>query len=245
MRTMCVAVAVLFAVVSPAFAQVRSGAKPSTDQLLASRIPKISFEESPFDQVIDWLADFMKVTIVVRWERLEEVGIERDKPVSINVDDLRFSQVLWMVMNQVGGAEVRMAYRASGNLIILSTEEDLGKEMITKVYDVSDLLVEVPRFTNAPQIDLAQQQQGGGAGGGQQVFSQTGGQGDDEGDQGDDENDEDMQELIDLIVQTVEPDSWQINGAGKGTIHAFRNQIVVRNNILVHQRLEGAISDDE
>lgn len=215
-----------------------------TDDILNQRMPEVSFEDAPFDQVLDWIANITGLDIVVRWEQLENQGVERDKAITVRVKNLRLTQVLWMIMNEVGG-DVKLAYRASGTLLVLSTAEDLGKEMITKVYDVSDLLVKLPRFRNAPQIDLTQQT-GGGAGGGTggQIFSQTGGgQDDEENDQGDEQDDEEMQKLIELITQTVEPDSWAVNGAGPGTIHAFRRQIVVRNNILVHQRLGGAIEE--
>jgi hypothetical protein len=87
----------------------------------------------------------------------------------------------------------------------------------------------------------------GGQGGNQNVFggSQGGGQQDDDDDRGRDQDDNaDIEELIALIVQTVEPDSWADNG-GLGTIQPFRNLLVVRNNILVHQALGGYVEESE
>lgn len=228
-----------------------SSGRVLTTDLLNMSIPEVSFgDTAPLDGVIEWLANYTGITFNVRWERLDELGIERDKPISVRGKNLKLSQVLWMVMNEAGGADVKLAYRASGNLLVLSTADDLGKEMLTRVYDVSDLLVRIPYFRNSPQIDLAQQTGGGAGGGTGQVFSNSGGSGsqDDEdqsrtgtGQSG--EEDPEMTRLIELIRQTIEPDSWQEVG-GKGTIHSFRKQIVVRNNILVHQRLGGAISED-
>src|SRR5262249_3513798 len=135
----------------------------------------------PFDQVIDWLAQYTGMQIVVRWENLTDAGVSRDKPITMSVKKLRFSQVLWMVMNEVGGTDLKLAYRASANLLILSTAEDLGKEMLGRVYDVSDLLVRVRNFTNAPQVDISGQTggggggAGGGGGGSQNVFGGGGG----------------------------------------------------------------------
>ncbi|MCH8800762.1 MAG: hypothetical protein IH963_07625 [Chloroflexi bacterium] len=156
-------------------------------------------------------------------------------------------------MNEAGGTDVKLAYRASGNLILLSLHDDLGKDMLVKVYDVRDLLVRVPRFTNAAQLNPGQAlnqagqgaggQGGGGGGGGggnSQLFS------DDEDDDDQDQNDGagDMERLIQVIVDTVEPDTWNVNG-GLGSITPLRGQIIVRNSILVHQLLGGYLEEDQ
>jgi hypothetical protein len=159
-----------------------------------------------------------------------------------------------MIMNEVGGPDLKLAYRASGNLLILSTADDLGKELLVRVYDVSDLLVRIRNFTNAPQVDIGGQQGsggGGGAGGGggnQNVFGGGGsGQGGQEEDNDEDQNqpgapDPEITRLIEIIQQTIEPDSWDIN-QGRGTIQAFRRQLIVRNSILVHQALGGPVTE--
>jgi len=221
---------------------------PSTLRYLEQRIPEVSFVEAPLDQVIDWLNDLTPMQIRPRWQALEEYDIQRDKPITLQLKNLRLSQVLYMIMNEAAGPDVKLAYRASGNLLILSTAEDLGKEMVTRVYAVSDLLVRAPRFTNAPSLDLAGQggQMGLGTGGGsgQNIFggSQSGTQDDDEDRGRDQDDDADIEELIQLIIQVVEPDSWADNG-GLGTINHFRNLLVVRNNIFVHQALGGYIEE--
>jgi hypothetical protein len=233
---------------APAAAQVMQrpgGARNvNTLQLLNQRIPEVTLLETPFEQVMEWLADLTQMNVVVRWENLEDNGIERDVPVSIKVKNLRLSQVLWLIMNEVGGTELRLAYRATGNLLVISTEEDLGRELVTKVYDVADLLLRPPQ---APRPDFQQNDQGlgqqGQGGGGQGPFGNS----QDNQRDNEDENDNDiqMQELIDLITATIEPDTWIVNGAGNGRIVSFNNVIIVTNTILVHQKIGGYITDNE
>lgn len=248
---------ILALVACPVLAQTRSDRPAvrqrvaSTIKLLDSRVPEVSFEGAPFEQVMEWLGEYTGVNVVVRWQQLEDLGVERDKPISIKVRNLKLSQVLWMIMNEAGGPDVKLAYRATGNLLVLSTHEDLGKDMIVKVYDVGDLLVRIPRFTNAAQLNpgqaLNQLSQGGfgggggGGGGSGQLFEDE-----DQDDQRDDENaaEGDMQRLIQVIMDTIEPDSWNLNG-GPGSITPLRNQIIVRNSILVHQLLGGYLDEDE
>jgi hypothetical protein len=221
-------------------------ATSNTMRLLNQRIPEVAFDQVPFEQVMDWLKDLTGANVVVHYQVLSDAGVERDKPITIKVKNLRLSQVLWMIMNEAGGTDVKLAYRASGSLLILSTAEDLGKEMVTKVYDVSDLLVSATRFNNAARMDpsqvLSNQGSGGqGGGGGQQLFQSTQG-----GENRDNQQDQgvDIQRIIDLITDTIEADSWSKNG-GTGQIVAFQKSLVVTNSLLVHQKIGGPIDEAE
>lgn len=255
MNRLCVSLVVAGAFVGAAWAQTApAGANASTLQLMNMELPDISFEGQPFDQVMDWVASVTGLNVQVRWQTLENAGVERDKPISIRVKKMPVRTILWMVINEAGGPDLKLAYRASGNLLIVSTADELGKEMLIRVYDVADLLVQVPNFTDAPKIGLGsgQGQQGGGGiggqggGGGQSIFSggqQGGGQQNTRDEEGEDSGEEDMTRLIELITATVEPDTWQVNG-GLGSVMAFGRQIVVRNNILVHQAIDGYLSTE-
>jgi len=207
---------------------------PTTLRYLSQRIAEVDFEQAELDQVMDWIDSLTPMTVVVRWQVLEDAGIERDKPISMRVRNLRLSQVLWLLMEEIGGPDLKLAYRASGELLILSTEEDLGREMVLRVYDVGDLLVRIPRFTDAPAIDFATPQ-GGGLGRRSSSDRQENGRRD---------QDAEIEKLIRLIVQTVEPDSWAGNG-GLGTIQAFHDLLVVRNNLRVHQALGGHVEGND
>lgn len=226
----------------------RRGTSSVTLRVLNQRLPDVEFVEQPFEQVMEWLGELLNINVIVRWQRLEDAGVERDAPVSIKARNLRFAQVLWLIMNEVGGSEVKLAYRAQGKTLVLSTADDLGQEMVTKVYDVSDLLITIPRASRAAAFDVTQGlgeggTGGGGGGGGQGMFGQSQGM-EDRNQEGDDVGaEETMDTLIDLIQQTVEPDSWDVNG-GRGRIFPFRRLLVVYNTILVHQRLGGYVTDE-
>jgi len=261
MRKLAAIAAGLGALACVAAAQPESSAAvtAAAAETLGQRIPEINFTDAPLDQVMEYVKQVSGLNVVVRWAQLEADGIDRDKPITVTARGLRLSQVLWLIMTEAGGGEVKLAYRASGNLLVISTAADLGKEMIVRVYDVSDLLLRIPNFRSAPQIDFSQASQNlgtQGGGGGQNIFGGQGG-----GQQQDDEArfyqqqqpgqvDPEVQQLINLIVTTIEPDSWavaigQAGGQGLGTIQAWRKQLVVRNNILVHQLLGGAIESEE
>ena len=117
-------------------------------------------------------------------------------------------------------------------------KERLNRRTELVVYDITDMLTEVPNYDNAPEFDLNtifQQggQTGGGGGGGQSPF----GQGQQDVDRADRE--ELANEIVDLVVSLVEPDQWVDNGGEAGTIRHFRGSLLVRAPDYVHRQLVG------
>jgi hypothetical protein len=253
-RWLCLGIVSLLAGAAPAQSRdvLRQGGTLSRTEPVAAqsskranvfekRLPEVSLEDSPFESVMEWLGEVTGMNISVRWQALRDAGVERDRPISIRAKNLRVSQVLWIIMNQAGGPDIRLAYRTSGNLLTLSTEQDLNQEMILKVYDVSDLLARIPRFTNPPTLNLQQALHGVASGTAVDTF-------DDPADEPAGPDDEagvsrELAWLIQQITHTVEPDSWASAG-GRGTIGAFNRMLIVRNTILVHQQLGGAVLED-
>lgn len=228
------------------------------------RIPEVRFDETPLEQVVETLAELAQTNLVVQWRRLEEYGIKRDAAISLHVRNLRLGQILWLVMNQPPLSETKLAYRADADMILLSTNDDLGQEMIVKVYDVQELLqsrLARPTFVSGRQHEMVEtvvpnvaagavgvrpvtRNYGSGVG----VIGQDDG-GDtrdpqDEGGGGGGEEDtareRRMQQLINVITTTVEPDAWIANG-GNCSVLAWRGNLVVRATPVVHQALGGSI----
>lgn len=222
-----------------------------TATVLAMRIPELELVDAPLSDVFEFLAQLSGTSIYVRWDRLEDLGIERNEPVRLSARNLRLEQVLWLLLNQRGLREARLAYRVEGAQIVVSTEEEFGKQLVLRVYDVTDLLLERIR---RPRIDVGRTREvptgntvavAAGAVAVQPVIERL--------DSGVFFESEDIQggevdpdvlvrQLIELIVATIEPDTWAANG-GKGTIMAFQNRLVVRNSVFVHQQLGGALTE--
>ncbi len=228
----------------------------NTYEIMSQIIPDVQFQDTPLDQVITWLQELTKLNINTRWQILKDAGINQDKPITIQAHKLPLTQVLWLIMNEAGGTDLKLAYRASGNLLIFSTADDLNKEMVTKVYDIADLLVNVPIAANQAMFNVTQgmgQNGGGGAGGGgggggggmfqQGQSNQQMGGGGNYG-MGQEQTNPTLDKLVNLIRDTIEPDTWRENG-GQGTISPFQKLIIVRNTILVHQRLGGPVTDED
>lgn len=212
----------------------------STLTLLNERINAVSLQEAPLDQTLEWLGGFTPLNVVVRWPVLEDLGVEQDTPITIEIHNLRLSQVLWLILREAGGTDVRLAYRVDPDLVIISSADDLDRDMLVRVYDVSDLLLRIPRVADRMQIDITQP---GESGSGSAVSrrSDTEPESEHSGARG---HHDKVERLIELITETIEPDSWVRNG-GRGTIRAWGSLLVVRSSIPVHQALGGYVGQSD
>ncbi len=217
------------------------------DARLATPIGPVELTEAPLADVLSDLAQRGGMNLVVRWRPLNEVGMERDTPVTISLENPSLEQALWAVMNSITDSTSPLAYMADGDMLLVSTVADLGREMFVRAYDVTDLMAlytaDTSRYAHRAQPGNQSAGAVDGGGGEQRGIlrpvnsgeARSGGGGSFEA-----HRDERLRRLIILIMTSIEPDSWILNG-GAGTIVPFQNQLVVRNSGLVHQQLGGAI----
>ncbi|MEL6329494.1 MAG: hypothetical protein AAFR38_07510 [Planctomycetota bacterium] len=114
-------------------------------------------------------------------------------------------------------------------------KELLNRRQVLHIYDVQDLLFEVPDYTNAPEFDLNSvfSQGGQGGGGGQSPFQQN------QTDQPILDKEALLEELQILITTLVEPDQWADFGGDGGTIRVFRGSMIIRAADYLHRGIDG------
>lgn len=219
--------------------------RPNIFITLARPSAAVNFNEASFEDVMNWVRDRAGVNVVVNWGALAAVGVERDTPVTLVAKDLPFSRMLWLILQSAGGPDVRLGYRADPDMLYISTVDDLASKLIVKVYDVQDLIMNIPSAANFESVRTRELVTSNGANGARVVdVVQSGTRFFDEGDddrgidEQETETDVTLRQLIDVITGTIDPDSWQVNG-GPGVIRSYRGQIVVRNSHFVHQKLGG------
>lgn len=105
----------------------------------------------------------------------------------------------------------------------------------TVVYDIHDLLFEIPSFDNAPEFDLSSALQSGSSGGSTgSPFTSTGGQDPDRK-----SKDERAEELIELIQATIEPDQWEALGGTAARLSYIPEQLIVTAPDYIHRKIAG------
>lgn len=274
MRLICI-LSVVALLLAPADAQTRSAKRRPTPRpprqvrvsesdlpatvLLQRRVSRVQFEDATLEEAFAWVAEKSRVNLSVKWDKLEESGVSRDQKVSFSARNVDVGRVLWLIMNQVAEKDVKLAYRADPEMVIISTDEDLGRELVTRVYDVRDV---VSRETQSPSIEIGRTyttpiglvpQVAQGAVGYAPVMGRVSSGVRIEFDNNNpDERDDDREagrqrqarrlaELVDVITTSIEPESWSQNG-GKGVIRTFDGKLIVHNTIAVHQKIGGRVT---
>lgn len=198
---------------------------------LDKRIP-VDIQDEPFDQVIERLAKSHDLNVIVNWNDLKRAGVDRQAPIHLSLPgEITLRKTLSEVLEQAGGGLVDVGYDLTEDAVKIATRDTLDKETYTAVYDINDLLMEVPMFNDAPMTDLTRAQE--------HVARSPAEQPDRPwlyGDDDDDEPEEDpqrlarVQKIIDLIQDTVAPDSWWDRGGTIGTIKEINGQLVITQN---------------
>lgn len=117
----------------------------SLQTILDRRIPQLDFNRQGLGDTIDELRHMTGADILVDWRALEAVGITRNSPVTARLKNIRLSKAIHMILSDVTGGSTKLAYVATESSIRISTADEL-RVLVTKVYDIRDLLVAVPDF---------------------------------------------------------------------------------------------------
>ncbi|MFQ5806591.1 MAG: hypothetical protein ACE5I3_09090 [Phycisphaerae bacterium] len=223
-----------------------AGSDFELNRMLESNQAEINFEELPFDQLIDFLTDLNQMNITVDWEDLENSGIDRDKPVSIRLKDVSLRTVLREVLTQVGG-DVPLNFSVGEGLLRIATKAKLDRNKYVLVYDIRDLIVSIPRFANATLFDLSGEGPAGGdtwniAGDRNSLFGSQGSGNPGETDRNGRPNQEIVENILDVVRQMVEPDSWRETGGGDGALRELNGQLIVYNTSEAHQQTRALLA---
>ena len=206
---------------SSASARATTG-NPSRDTLIRLTRPiTVDFQDKRLEDVITFIQTSSAAEIEPLWtDEKNTDGLDKEHLISVKVDQASFLSLIEKVLEKsrgdVGG-ESTWQMSSSGALQI-GPKERLNKYRRVEIYDINDLLMDVPDYTDVPRIDLQQalqSSQGGGGGGGQSPFREQG------------NNDRNAKlkdrqtkadEVIQLITGIVEPDQWIDNGGRGGSI---------------------------
>jgi len=247
-------------------------------QKLKKIAPEVKFDAMALEQVIKYLRDATSINMIVQWTALEQAGIEKEKEVTLDLQDVQYEKVLTSVLESLGQeAGTQLAYEISDGVLTISTKEafSLNPPPPPVVYDITDLIrrqIDYIPFFGLSLIQLAGggQQGGGGGGGGLGGGGggglgggggglgggggggglgggggggggQGGGQGGQGGQQGDTQSAQLRQERIDelkqLIQDTIDPESWRDAGGNIGSIANLENQLVITQTVNAHKQI--------
>ncbi len=209
---------------------------------LDRRIP-VDFRKLPFEQVIERLVDAHRLPLIVNWNDLERAGVSATVRISLSLpQQITLKTALTEILDQAGGGAVDLGFDVLTDVIKIATRETIDKNVYLATYDIADLLMEIPNFTNGPEYDLGK------------ILSQSAARQAQRADRpwlyGDDDDDEAesdpgrarrVRKIIDLIKETIQPASWYRAGPSTASIHEINGQLVVTQNSAGQRQVGGLL----
>jgi len=204
-----------------------------------TRLP-VNFQDAAFEDVLTFLGQFANLEQDVDWPSLEEIGVDPESLVTLRLTNVPLETVYNRVLEKVSDPGAAAGWAVTDGVLTVASEEVLRRNTVLEIYDIRDLLIEVPDYDNAPEFDLntifQQGGQQGGGGGGQSPFQN---------------NNEDIerieleelvQDLRDIIQNNVDPDNWADFGGDTGTIEELNGNFIITQTPKNHRAIVGLLS---
>jgi hypothetical protein len=229
---------------------VRATARPDH---LSATLPIMELQGIQLGDAIEVTRMATGLNVFVNWNALRKAGIEKDTPISLTARNIPVAKALDLILDSLnaGRGVMDSAYWViDDGVVVISTGEELNRDLSVRVYDVADVLMVVSNF-RGPRIPGQNQggnQQAGtnaGTGGDSGLFGGDGANGQ-AGAAGTDEEDPQAlrhrvrDDLTATIRNSIGEQFWQPQG--KGSIAFVGGQMVVSQTQLGFALMGKALS---
>ncbi len=200
----------------------------------------VSFQDQRLEDVFNFVKDFTGANIKPLYadDKFPD-GLDPDATVTLDVQGVSALQLIEMVLEQA-----ESEFSTDGNSWQFNStgtfeagpKERLNKRRRVEVYNIADMLIAIPAYTDAPTFDLNSILQSSRGGGGGQSPFQGGNQ----------DDDWDILPLADraeeirlILTELVEPNQWIDNGGDAASIRYWQGNFIVNAPDYVHRELNG------
>jgi general secretion pathway protein D len=209
--------------------------------LLESRKQPAVIENSTLEEALAFIKQIASVEMDVDWSSLENVGINKETPVSLTLSKVSAKVLLDKVLERASeDPTAGAAWTIKEGMIFIASKEDINRDRVLAIYDIKDLLVVIPDFEEAPEFNLQSVLQSGQGGGGQSPFQDQG------GNQQEDEDalspEELTDQLVEIIQKSVDSEGWEDNGGETGYIQRFQGNLIVTQTPANHREIRNLLS---
>ncbi len=236
----------------------RSLSRATLHRTLTGTDISVEYRQTPAREVFKHLKTVLGLPIIGRYSD-DKVGhgIDPDTPITLDVTDTPAILVIELVLDQCEDIDP-CTWQLRKGFVEVGTKQRLSAPaaQVIKLYPIRDLIMIAPNFNNAPVLDLAValNQTGGGGGGGGSSGGGFGGGSSGGGGGGRTgggaiisppaegplrvEDFEFVQDLMDLIQDSVEPWSWEDRG-GTARMSYLSGNLIIRAPDFIHRQLGG------
>lgn len=209
-------------------------------KLRDQRLNSVELPGVRLEQALAYVGSSGQLNMQVEWDALEEAGITRDSTIQLSLKNVSLQGLIERILDAASGDDLSgeaAGYMVADGTLVISSDKKIRKHTVLEIYDIRDLVVEVPDYSNAPDFDLNQILQSSRGGGGQSPFQNN----------DDDETDrEPLQDRIDrmkdMIRELIDPGEWVEDGGETGRMYDWNGQLVVVNTPANHREIRGLLS---
>jgi hypothetical protein len=202
---------------------------------MTKTVVEADIKDMSLEDFAEWIGRDTGANVIVRWKLLEKEGVTSDSKINVKVKDISIRQLLAHVFLNItqDKPKVELSAHAEGNILTISTRQDLNTKMITRVYDVQDLIQSRPDFFGQLDEEKRDEEEFPHASGKrtQSRLKHT---------QRGQTLSPHILDLIDGITTNIDSESWKVNG-GRGRIKFFNGKLVIYNSVEVHQKIGGPV----
>lgn len=226
------------AAASPAFAEASNPVPQRQTLLKLTRRITIDFQDQQLGHIMEFLQQFSGADIEPLWkDERNAMGLDREQTITLKVTNVSLLTLIERVLEKAetddpDGCTWQLSEHGEFQV---GPRERLNKFRRIQIYDINDLLMTLPDYDEVPQIDLQSALQQSRGGGGQSPFRN---------DQQEDRLErrtleERANEIVDLILELVEPEQWQEAGGRGGSLRHWRGSLIVNAPDYMHRQING------
>lgn len=107
------------------------------------QVVTVHYQDDVLEAVFDHLGAALGVNVFVYWGALEEVGITRDYPVTMNLIDVRAETVLGLLAESLTATAVEggVGYEVRDNVVVIGDRRQLrGHDLAIEIYDCTRIV---------------------------------------------------------------------------------------------------------
>ncbi len=224
---------------------VESGADRRVLATLDQRKIPATFDDNRLQDVITFIAQVTNLNVDVDWDSLDQIGIDPDQDISLELREVPARVVLDRVLEKAQADPFSKAgWAVNDGVLVIAADEALRRNTFIVIYDIRDLLFQIPDFDDAPRLDLDQvlnQGARGGGGSGSIFEDSSNGEGSDY--RGDGLTEEEMMDrILDIIQTNVDFEGWRDNGGSTGVVQELNGNLIITNTAKNHREIQGLLN---
>lgn len=115
------------------------GSQNPTERKILSELKKpteLDFVDTPLSEVVNYLKDRHQIEIQLDQRALQDVGVDTNTPITKSLRGISLRSALRLLLR-----ELDLTYVIKDEVLLITTPEQAGNDLVLKVYPVADLVV--------------------------------------------------------------------------------------------------------